>query len=70
LDVLCAFAFILVCIGVCVLRVRDPQAERQFRVPAVQLVSILGVVACGLMIYGLGWFCRPGRPIARRDAQV
>lgn len=49
------FAFILVCIGVWVLRVRDPRAERQFRVPLVPVVSICGVLACGLMIYGLGW---------------
>jgi APA family basic amino acid/polyamine antiporter len=49
------FAFILVCIGVWVMRVKEPGAQRQFRVPAVQVVSILGVVACGLMIFGLGW---------------
>ena len=27
----------------------------EFRVPAVQVVSILGVLSCGLMIFGLGW---------------
>ncbi len=49
------FAFILVCIGVWVMRVKEPGAARQFRVPAVQVVSILGVLSCGLMIFGLGW---------------
>jgi APA family basic amino acid/polyamine antiporter len=49
------FAFILVCIGTWVMRVTEPGLQRQFRVPAVPVVSTLGVVACGLMIYGLGW---------------
>ncbi len=49
------FAFILVCIGVWVLRVRDPKTPRQFRVPAVPVVSTLGVIVCGSMIFGLGW---------------
>jgi APA family basic amino acid/polyamine antiporter len=49
------FAFILVSIGAWVMRVREPDAPRQFRVPAVQLVSILGVLVCGSMIFGLGW---------------
>jgi APA family basic amino acid/polyamine antiporter len=49
------FAFILVCIGVWIIRVRQPQLERGFRVPAVPVVSILGIVVCLAMIYGLGW---------------
>ncbi|HEX6839659.1 MAG TPA: amino acid permease [Polyangia bacterium] len=49
------FAFVLVCIGVWVLRVRDPNAPRQFRVPWVPVVSTLGVAANTLMIFGLGW---------------
>jgi APA family basic amino acid/polyamine antiporter len=49
------FAFILVSIGVWVMRVKEPDAPRQFRVPMVQVVSILGVVVCGSMIFGLGW---------------
>lgn len=49
------FAFILVCIGIWILRVRRPDLPRAFRVPAVPLVSTLGVVICGAMIYGLGW---------------
>ncbi|HTQ47141.1 MAG TPA: amino acid permease, partial [Polyangiaceae bacterium] len=49
------FAFILVSIGVWVMRVKEPNAPRQFRVPAVPVVSTLGVVVCGSMIFGLGW---------------
>jgi len=49
------FAFVLVCIGVWVLRVRDPKAPRQFKAPLVPLVPILGIAANGLMIFGLGW---------------
>jgi len=49
------FAFILVCAGVWILRVRRPDLVRQFRVRALPLVAILGIVVCGAMIYGLGW---------------
>jgi APA family basic amino acid/polyamine antiporter len=49
------FAFVLVCIGVWVLRVRDPDAPRQFRTPLVPLVPILGVIVNASMIFGLGW---------------
>jgi APA family basic amino acid/polyamine antiporter len=49
------FAFILVCAGVWIMRVRRPDLERGFRVPALPVVSILGILVCGAMIYGLGW---------------
>jgi APA family basic amino acid/polyamine antiporter len=49
------FAFMLVCAGVWILRVRRPELPRSFRVPMVPVVSILGIVVCGAMIYGLGW---------------
>ncbi|HXU74857.1 MAG TPA: amino acid permease [Polyangia bacterium] len=49
------FAFVLVCIGVWVMRVRDPDAPRQFKVPMVPVISTLGVLANTLMIFGLGW---------------
>jgi len=49
------FAFMLVCIAVIILRKTDPDLPRQFRTPWVPLIPILGVVACGLMILGLGW---------------
>src|SRR5262249_17749342 len=49
------FAFILVCIGVWIMRVKRPDIERAFRVPAVPFVASAGVLVCGAMIYGLGW---------------
>lgn len=49
------FAFILVCAGVMVMRKTDPHAHRQFKTPLVPWVPIGGIVACGLMIFGLGW---------------
>lgn len=49
------FAFILVCAGVWIMRVRSPELERAFRVPAAPVVSVLGIIVCGAMIYGLGW---------------
>jgi APA family basic amino acid/polyamine antiporter len=49
------FAFILVCAGVWILRVRSPELERAFRVPAAPVVCTLGIIICGAMIYGLGW---------------
>jgi APA family basic amino acid/polyamine antiporter len=49
------FAFILVCAGVIVMRRTSPDAVRPFRTPLVPIVPILGILACGLMILGLGW---------------
>jgi APA family basic amino acid/polyamine antiporter len=49
------FAFILVCIGVWILRVKRPDLERAFRAPLVPVTATLGVFVCGAMIYGLGW---------------
>ncbi len=47
------FAFILVCIGVIIMRKSDPDVKRPFRAPLVPLVPILGVLVCGAMIFGL-----------------
>lgn len=45
------FAFILVCIGVTVLRLREPERERAFRVPfGPWLVPGLGVLSSGFLI--------------------
>jgi APA family basic amino acid/polyamine antiporter len=49
------FAFILVCAGVWIMRVRRPEIPRGFKTPAVPVVSTLGIIVCGSMIYGLGW---------------
>jgi len=44
------FAFILVCIGVLIMRKKMPDAPRAFRTPLVPLVPILGVVVCLFMM--------------------
>src|SRR5437763_2142518 len=49
------FAFMLVCAGVWILRVKRPDLPRDFRVAAVPVVATLGIIVCGAMIYGLGW---------------
>jgi APA family basic amino acid/polyamine antiporter len=49
------FAFMLVSAGVWIMRSRRPDLERGFRVPALPFVSIMGILVCGAMIYGLGW---------------
>jgi APA family basic amino acid/polyamine antiporter len=47
------FAFFLVCIGVMVLRVVDPDRPRPFRVPFVWVVAPLGAAACVFTMAGL-----------------
>ena len=49
------FAFILVSVGVILMRKTDPDAVRPFRTPLVPLFPILGIIVCGWMIFGLGW---------------
>ena len=49
------FAFILVCAGVWVMRVKQPELPRKFKTPLVPIVPIAGILVCLLMIYGLGW---------------
>ncbi len=44
------FAFILVCIGILVMRKTMPEAPRAFRVPFVPLIPILGVIVCLFMM--------------------
>lgn len=48
------FAFILVCLGVWIMRVKRPDLKREFTTPFVPLVPILGILVCSAMIYGLG----------------
>src|ERR1700749_2805680 len=43
-------AFVIVCAGVMVLRVRAPHAARPFRTPAVWLVAPLGIAMCLFMM--------------------
>ncbi|HMI05288.1 MAG TPA: amino acid permease [Pedobacter sp.] len=46
------FAFILVCIGVMILRKRMPDLPRAFKVPLVPLIPVLGILVClGMMVF-------------------
>jgi len=47
------FAFVLVSIGVWILRVKAPNIERPFRAPLAPVVSVLGALICLAMIVGL-----------------
>ncbi|HEX7088187.1 MAG TPA: amino acid permease, partial [Vicinamibacterales bacterium] len=47
------FAFALVCIGVLVLRVVEPDRPRPFRVPFVWVIAPLGAAACVFVMAGL-----------------
>jgi len=49
------FAFILVCIGILILRSREPERRRAFRVPWSPVLPLLGVVACIYLMLGLPW---------------
>ena len=46
-------AFVLVCIGVILLRKRSPEIARPFKTPLVPLVPILGAVICLAQMFGL-----------------
>ncbi len=46
-------AFALVCVGVLVLRIREPNRERPFRVPFVWLVTLGGAGSCLFVMQGL-----------------
>jgi basic amino acid/polyamine antiporter, APA family len=47
------FAFVLVCIGILVLRVREPHRPRAFRVPLVPVTPVLGILMCLVLMAGL-----------------
>jgi APA family basic amino acid/polyamine antiporter len=47
------FAFVLVSIGVWILRVKAPEIKRPFRAPLSPIVPILGAVVCLGMIVAL-----------------
>jgi APA family basic amino acid/polyamine antiporter len=48
------FAFVLVCLGIIVLRKTDPAIHRPFRTPWVPVIPILGIVVCTGLMYTLG----------------
>lgn len=46
------FAFILVCVGVLVMRKTQPDAPRAFKTPLVPLIPVLGILTCfGMMAF-------------------
>ena len=49
------FAFILVCIGIPILRYRKPDRPRAFKTPLSPLIPALGVVSCIYLMRGLPW---------------
>jgi APA family basic amino acid/polyamine antiporter len=46
-------AFVIVCVGIIVMRRTNPTAPRPFRTPLVPLVPVLGAVVCLAMMYSL-----------------
>ena len=49
------FAFVLVCIGIFILRKTDPDIVRPFKTPIYKVVCILGAFICLCMIASEGW---------------
>jgi APA family basic amino acid/polyamine antiporter len=50
------FAFVLVCLGIWIMRKTNPELERPFKTPLVPLVPILGILVCLGMIVALDFF--------------
>jgi APA family basic amino acid/polyamine antiporter len=48
-------AFIIVCMGVLVLRKTRPDLKRPFRTPWVPFVPVLGILICFVLMFSLGW---------------
>jgi basic amino acid/polyamine antiporter, APA family len=48
------FAFVIVCLGIIVLRKTNPTINRPFRTPWVPFIPILGIIVCTGLIYTLG----------------
>jgi basic amino acid/polyamine antiporter, APA family len=49
------FAFVLVCIGVMIMRKTHPELPRPFKTPLVPFVPILGILFNVALMLGLGW---------------
>jgi basic amino acid/polyamine antiporter, APA family len=49
------FAFVIVCVGIIIMRRTHPDTPRPFRTPLVPLFPILGIAVNVAMMYGLGW---------------
>jgi len=49
------FAFVLVCLGVWILRAAEPDIRRPFTTPMVPLVPIVGAICCAYLMSRLPW---------------
>ena len=49
-------AFIVVSIGLIILRVREPDLPRGFKVPGYPVTPVLSVLACGYILASLHWY--------------
>jgi APA family basic amino acid/polyamine antiporter len=49
-------AFIVVSLGVILLRVREPDLPRGFRVPGYPVTPVLSILACGYILVSLHWY--------------
>ncbi len=49
------FAFVVVCAGVIILRVKDPKRLRPFRAPGGYATPVLGIAFCLFLMLGLGF---------------
>jgi basic amino acid/polyamine antiporter, APA family len=50
------FAFLIVALGVMMLRVKDPERKRPFRTPFIWVVGPIAVAGCTLLFFSLGWY--------------
>ena len=53
------FAFVLVCLGVWIMRKKQPNLHRAFKTPLVPFVPIMGILVCVYLMYALpveSWF--------------
>ena len=49
-------AFVVVSLGVILLRRREPDLPRGFRVPAYPVIPMLSIIACGYILFSLRWY--------------
>ena len=49
-------AFIVVSLGVIILRVREPDLPRGFKVPGYPVTPVLSILICGYILFSLHWY--------------
>ncbi len=54
------FAFVVVAVGVLVLRIKRPELDRPFKCPIVFIVAPMAIITCGYLIYTI--LTQTGRP--------